>query len=250
MKIEAVIVCVNYSDFLEISLKKNLNHFDHVIVITDTKDSKTPKLVQKLNAQNNKITTLITDIFYFNGAKFNKGLAINLGFANLQHKDWVVTLDSDIVLPKDFRTKFEKIPPNPESSYVLRRYDIPTFDEWVEVENDEEKLKSKKLYRGAGYGYFFCFNYNSTTFQRLNMQFNGYPYPYWFTNGSESDWVFRNYWSDWLFDPPMDGTKMEHDTINNDRPANPELSMELPMYAIHLGLTGFNSERRITPKFQ
>ena len=43
-KIEAVTVCVNYSDLLEITLDNNINHFDNVIILTSIEDLDTQRL--------------------------------------------------------------------------------------------------------------------------------------------------------------------------------------------------------------
>ena len=48
-KIEGIIICVNYSDFLDITLDQNLKHFDQIIVVTDEKDIGTHEICKKYN---------------------------------------------------------------------------------------------------------------------------------------------------------------------------------------------------------
>lgn len=243
-KIEAVIICVNYSDFLDITLNENLKHFDQIIVVTSKEDIDTQSICKKYNA-----TCLETNAFYLNDAKFNKGMAIDVGFSYLKYKDWVINLDADIVLPDNFRDKFLEEASDIECSYASRRYDIQTYKEWEEVKIDKNKLKNKLLYRGIGYGNFFCFNYNSKIFQNLINTTNGFPYPNWFPHVAESDWIFRNRWSDWIYDPQLNDDPNQHDITNNDRAKNPDKLKELSFKVIHLGQTGRNESSRITPKF-
>lgn len=244
-KIEAVIICVNYSDFLDITLDQNLKHFDQIIVITSEKDIGTYEICKKYN-----VTCVQTDAFYINGAKFNKGLAIDIGFAHSKYKDWIVNLDADIVLPENFRDKFLEEATDIECSYASRRYDIQTYEEWQEIKDDPNKLNNKLLYRGIGYGNFFCFNYKSQVFQDLIQKTNGLPYPSWFPHVAESDWIFRNAWSDWIYDPPLNDDPNQHNLQNNDRPINPNLLKELSFKVIHLGQTGRNESSRLTPEFK
>jgi hypothetical protein len=245
MKIEAIIICVNYSDFLEISLSKNTKYFDNIIVVTSLQDKITEEICHKY-----KVTCIKTDAFYIDNAKFNKGLAINVGFSFLEYKDWVINLDADIILPDNFRDLFFKEAVDIESSYAARRYDIPTYQEWEKVEKDISYLNNKLLYRGIGYGNFFCFNYQSSTFQSLLTKTSNLPYPYWFPHVAESDWIFRNAWSDWIYDPPLNDDPNQHNIQNNDRPINPNLLKELSFKVIHLGETGQNESSRLTSKFE
>jgi len=245
MKIEAIIICVNYSDFLEISLSKNAKHFDNIIVVSSLEDKITEEICHKYNAKCVK-----TDAFYINNAKFNKGLAINVGFSFLEHRDWVINLDADIILPDNFRNLFFNEATDIECSYAARRYDVPTYQEWEEVEKDMSSLKNKLLYRGIGYGNFFCFNYRSSTFQNLLIKTNNLPYPYWFPHVAESDWIFRNYWSDWIFDPKLNDDPNQHNILHKDRAENPNKLKELSFKVIHLGQTGKNESSRVTPKFE
>ena len=59
MKIEAVIICAHYSDFLAFTLPTNKAFFDKIVVVTDKKDLKT-----KLLCEFHHITCIQTDVFY------------------------------------------------------------------------------------------------------------------------------------------------------------------------------------------
>lgn len=245
-KIEAVVICVNYSDFLKITLSKNAHNFDHIVIITSHNDNE----IEKITSSYSNISLIKTDAFYYNGASFNKGLAIDVGFQSLKYKDWVVNLDADIVLPTNFKEKFLQEANDIECSYSAQRYNIETYEEWLEINKNILKLKNKLLYRGIGYGYFFCFNYKSKIFQHLLEITNGFPYPNWLPNVAESDWIFRNYWSDWVFDPPLTNDQNQHNINYNDKAQNPSKLKQLSFNVIHLGETGRNEKSRITPKWE
>jgi hypothetical protein len=245
LKIEAVIISVNYSDFLEICLSKNYKHFDNIVVVTTPEDGKTMEICKKYE----NILCVKTDAFFFQGAKFNKGLAIDVGFRYLKHKDWIVNLDSDTILPDNFRELFLNEATDIECSYGARRYDVPTYKEWLEIEKDSSRLKDKTLYRGIGYGNFFCFNYNGSIFKNLNEQTQNLPYPHWIGTVAESDWIFRNYWSDWIYDPSLSDDPNLHGLENKDRPEKVKYLKQLSFNIIHLGETGRNESSRVTKLF-
>lgn len=244
-KIEAIIICVNYSDFLGLTLKENEKHFDHIVVITDTNDKSTPEVCKPYK---DKITCLATNAFYTNGAKFNKGLCINFGFQVLKHKEWIFNLDSDILLPYGFKYNFLNMSglTGKEYFYGFRRYDIPTQEDYIEYLNGAN-ISKYTLYRGSGYGYAAAFHYKSKTFQKMFNETNGFPYPVWFKNGSESDWVFRNAWGERVFSPPLSKFPNCHFEPENDYDTG--LYKELPIRVIHLGEVGKNHNERITKKW-
>ena len=243
-KLEAVIISVNFADMLSITLPKNKRHFDNIIVITDEKDKETIKVCEKEG-----IDYHATGAFYHKGDKFNKGLAIDVGFRFLKHFNWVGTVDSDIILDDNFRERFLSFVNDAECSYSSRRYDVPTYQEWLEIEKNPELLKSKKLYRGIGYGNNFFFHWDSEVIKTLMRYYNGAPYPAMFDDAAVSDWTFRNFWSDWIYDPPLNDDPNQHFIEHNDHAEIPERLKELPFYAIHLGETGKNDTHRKTAKF-
>lgn len=233
-KIEAVIISVNYSDFLELTLKENEKHFDHIVVITDTNDKSTPKVCKPYK---DKITCLATNAFYANGAKFNKGLCINFGFQVLKYKKWVFNLDSDIILKKDFRERFLNIAELPYG-YGSRRYDLKNINDYISIKNKNKKDSDFLLFRGFSYGFLFGFHYKSETFQSLYEKYRGYPYPYWFPNAAESDWVFSTKWGEMIYDPPLGKFPDCHYEKHNDR--SNRLLKEIPSYVYHIGEVGKN----------
>jgi hypothetical protein len=135
MKLEAVIICVNYSDFLTHTLPQNKQHFDKLIVVTDSKDEYTKRICEY-----HHVECLQTDIFYENQDKFNKGKAINEGLKRLDMDGWVIQLDADIYLPPLTRMILNNCEKNDgfdvKSIYGIDRMMCPDYKSWIEfIEN-------------------------------------------------------------------------------------------------------------------
>jgi glycosyltransferase involved in cell wall biosynthesis len=111
MKPIAVTVSVNYADFLSIILPQNIHLFKEWIIITDKKDKKTQQLCEYYG-----VKLIKTDVFYEDGAKFNKWKGINEGLKKIRKKEeeWILFLDSDIVLPPITKRVFDQFTFNPQ----------------------------------------------------------------------------------------------------------------------------------------
>lgn len=93
-----IVVCVDYDDLLEITLKRNARFMDEILVVTAPHDERTLNVVSRIpNARCH-----ITDVFYKDGAKFNKGAAMEEGFDVLGRDGWILIHDADILLPDTF----------------------------------------------------------------------------------------------------------------------------------------------------
>lgn len=126
MYLEAVVVCVNYSDFLSHTLPYNKSMFNHMVVVTTPEDKGTQDVCQFYNVQ-----CLITDVFTENGDPFNKAKGINFGLQHLSKKGWVVHLDADIYLPPLTRGILERIELDPKNLYGVDRMMCPNYEEWI-----------------------------------------------------------------------------------------------------------------------
>lgn len=131
MILEAVITCVNYSDFLKETLPDNLQHFDDVVVMTTHDDTETQRLCDRLSVE-----YVRTDSFHKDGNALNKGLAINLGLGHLRKRDWLLHLDADILLPHRYRHMLERSGLNPKNIYGADRVNVYGWDAW-------QKLKTR-----------------------------------------------------------------------------------------------------------
>lgn len=126
LKIEGVLVCRGYSDFLEHTLPENLQHLDRLVVVTDHEDDATKRLCNKYG-----VDFLETDVFYDRGDSLNKGRAISLGISHLRHEDWLLHLDADIVLPHRFRSMVEQAKLDPKNIYGADRLNVFGCDHWL-----------------------------------------------------------------------------------------------------------------------
>jgi hypothetical protein len=125
MYLEGLIICVNYADFLAHTLPHNKNHFNNLVVVTDTKDIETKKICEY-----HQVKCLQTDIFYEDGNSFNKGAAINYGLSQLEKKEWVMHIDADIYLPPLTRTILERLPLENHKIYGADRLMCPSYESW------------------------------------------------------------------------------------------------------------------------
>ena len=102
MKIEAVVTCVDYADFLAETLPHNRYLFDNLVVVTSPEDKPTQRICEYWH-----VDCLPTDAFRSRWGEFNKGAAINDGLARLSKTDWLVHMDADILLPPLTRSLLE-----------------------------------------------------------------------------------------------------------------------------------------------
>jgi len=193
MYLEAVVVCVNYGDFLAHTLPQNKNAFDNMVVVTTPTD-----LYTQAVCEFNNVKCITTDSFYENGASFNKANGINVGLKALKRKDWVVHLDADIWLPTLFRRVLDACELNDSCIYGIDRlmcksyddyqrfmsYQKPMHEGWVYMHLDFFPMGTRLVkYHDDGYipiGYFQLFNANKCqnwyptehmTAARTDMQF-------------------------------------------------------------------------------
>lgn len=125
MKIDCVIVCKDYSDFLAETLPANLAHLDDITVVTHPDDKKTQAVCAKYS-----VDCVKTEVFGEFGHSFNKGKAINVGLDNITSGDWVLHLDADIVLCQDFRRMLTMAQLDKANIYGCDRINVYGFAAW------------------------------------------------------------------------------------------------------------------------
>lgn len=130
MRIEAVIVCKNYSDFLAHSLPENMEQLDRIVVVTHPDDKDTQSLCTKYG-----VDFIDTTVMHDDGDKFNKGRCINLGLSHLRHEDWLLHIDADIVLPHNFRNILKHSKLNPSYVYGADRLNTGSYEHWMAHKN-------------------------------------------------------------------------------------------------------------------
>lgn len=131
LKIEAVIICVNYSDFLAHTLPHNKQYFNRLVVVTDKNDLDTKNLCDFYNVE-----CVQTNVFYENGDKFNKAKGINEGLKRLDKDAWICHLDADIFLPALTRIILENARLREDHIYGIDRMMCPSYKDWIHfIEN-------------------------------------------------------------------------------------------------------------------
>lgn len=122
MKIVAITVCVNYADYLAVTLKNNSALVDVVYVITTPEDMDTKEVCKEYS----NVTMIEYADLNLNGAVFNKSGMVHTVQQEAHDKhpeSWVVLLDADVVLPSNFREIAEAECTDKESLYGMARVD-------------------------------------------------------------------------------------------------------------------------------
>jgi hypothetical protein len=192
MKLEAVIVCVNYADFLSWSILFNKYLFDNIVVVSDTKDIATHRVCEQYH-----IKCIKTDECHEDGM-FNKGKMINVGLSHLTYNDWVVHIDADICLPPHFRTFINNLKLDPDNLYSVDRLMCKSFKEWVRYLSEPSPqfencifIHPRPFEMGVrlgnnGYGGWLPIGY----FQMWNQGLHRFTYPTEHTGAARTDVQF------------------------------------------------------------
>lgn len=125
MRIEAVITCHKYSDFLEHTLMENIEQLDGCVVVTSREDKETQRLCHKIG-----VNCVDTNVFFDKGDPFNKARGINLGLSHLRHDDWLLHLDADILLPHRFRNMLGLSHLEKHKIYGADRVNTRSYEHW------------------------------------------------------------------------------------------------------------------------
>lgn len=128
IKPRAILVCVDYSEILALTLPYNRHHFADVMVVTSPEDLETQRLAISLDCR-----VLVTDAFYLDGAIFNKFRALEEGLGYYGRDGWLCIMDADVAWPKMLPKTF-----SPRVGYLYAPYRrmrleanfIPPESEW------------------------------------------------------------------------------------------------------------------------
>lgn len=95
----AFLVSVDYTDLLALTLPYNRHHFHEVFVVTSTADAPNVRPV----ADACRAEVIATDLFYANGADFNKWAGLEFALDHAGRKGWICLMDADVAWPKGAR---------------------------------------------------------------------------------------------------------------------------------------------------
>jgi hypothetical protein len=141
MYLQAVTICVNYSDFLAQTIAHNKQLFDHWIIVTTPEDIATQKLCQHYNVE-----CLKTNEFTKHGDVFNKARGINVALDYMSKHDWVLHIDADMYLPPLTRGILERISLDKKNIYGIDRMMCPNFEAWQKYITNPEPTHSGWVY--------------------------------------------------------------------------------------------------------
>jgi hypothetical protein len=110
--LEAVTICVNFSDYLAETIPYNLPQIDMWTIVTTPDDVRTQRLCHGWG-----IKCLKTDCFHrdVSPPRLNKSRGINYGLQNHSGAGWMLHLDADIVLPHQYRKMLENAELDPQA---------------------------------------------------------------------------------------------------------------------------------------
>jgi len=157
-RLDAVLVCVDYSDLLQYTLPYNIAHFDRYVVVTTSYDAATQSLAGQYGAR-----LVVSDRCHEQGDAFNKGKMLNDGLAALDAPDWIVFTDADIFLPPGLPTAVAAVAGQRQQLFGTRRRFLPAGDEatiqrFFAQGLDMPGLREELPVRSVPLGYFQLWN--------------------------------------------------------------------------------------------
>lgn len=140
IRLEAVTVCVDYSDFLAYSVLFNKSAFDRWVIVTSPTDEATRRLCEY-----HDLEYVVSNRFYepdgwqpkshgqgrLYKPPFAKAKGINDGLKALDGDGWVLHIDADIVLPPRAREMIERTGLVPQNIYGIDRLMSKSFEEFA-----------------------------------------------------------------------------------------------------------------------
>ena len=197
-KLEAVIVCDKYADFLRVVLPANKHIFDRIVVVTSYEDRATQKVCEY-----NHVECLRSDLGESRKGHFKKGAMINVGLDALSKEDWVFHLDGDMLLPPQTRILFERAHLDKGMVYGIDRFNVKGYDKWEEF-NETPRLQHEcdayihldafpigtRIMSAAGDG-FIPIGFTQIWNPRVSKVFR---YPEGHTDAGREDMLFAKQW--------------------------------------------------------
>jgi len=192
-KVEAILVCVGYADFLRRTLPGNVPLFDKMIVVTAPDDLDTIRVAQDAGAE-----VVVSDSYRERSAGFNKGKMMNVGARALDFDDWVLITDADIFFPPGFRRALDRMILNPGCLHYSTRFSPPyeTRIEWLDRFAEDRSIVSELRLVDPGsnqrpWGYCQLFNVRAKAIRDLGRDL----YSERFASAGGVDYHFHERWS-------------------------------------------------------
>lgn len=107
--LECVVLCLGKPSLLELTLSRNMQHFDKMFVVSTADDVLSAEITRRHGAQ------FVTD----------SGWALGSGLARLDRVDWMMFFEEDVLLPHDFRERLKARIWNPGTLYHMDKLQAP-----------------------------------------------------------------------------------------------------------------------------
>lgn len=130
---QAVITCVNFSDYLAATLPFNVRYFQRLVVVTDYTD-----LLTQHVCYDNNVECIQTDVHRQNGNVFNKGRMINLVLDQFDLDGWFCCIDADTMMLPGLWEHLSSFDLDRSTIYGAHRFMCESqsaFDEWVRTDD-------------------------------------------------------------------------------------------------------------------
>lgn len=128
MKLEALTVCVGYSDFLAAIVPVNLPLFDRWIIITDPTDTKTRNICLKYH-----LHCVLSEDHKRETDTFNKGRLVERALHHCSTDSWRLHIDADIALPNYSRKMLERAHLHKDCIYGVDRVMVKSYQDWKKL---------------------------------------------------------------------------------------------------------------------
>jgi hypothetical protein len=125
VRIEAVTVCVDYADFLEVTLPYLRAAVDDLVVVTAPADRRTRELCRR-----EEVNAVVTTAMHDHGRRFSLGAAVDAGLRALPLSDWALVIDADIVLPARAHRTLDYLKLDPAKLYGIDRVHCRGREAW------------------------------------------------------------------------------------------------------------------------
>jgi hypothetical protein len=203
LKLEAVTVCVGYSDLLQVIAEYNRHLFDRWVIVTTHGDAETREVCRKYS-----LPILLTEELSRDGAPFNKGRGVALGLDQVEGSGWIMQLDADIILPRDFHHSLRMSHLDESCICGFDRVMVRSWDAWCKLRDsgylqhdyhcrcsfpDGYDVGTRWVSPMHGYvpiGFAQLWHGSADTIHGFHQK----PYPSWHNSASRSDVQFALQW--------------------------------------------------------
>ena len=211
--VEAIVVAVGYSDILAVTLPRNRQLFERILVGTTLEDTATQALCRQHGAD-----CVISSRAHFGGAQMNKGAVQNDVLRVAAKSGWLLFLDADIILPAALPATIDNISPFDRSNlFWMPRQAAAAPADLTAFDQGKPLPVIRKPGKDVGLGYFHLCHAGAATWKANPGMSERFP------TAAGVDLEFRNRWRGrW---------------------------QELPLSCVHVGTPGKNWRGRVTPSW-